>query len=159
CSRNMPWARIRTRSRLWARRASRAASWLPWSWSWSRSSWRRAVVFMRVDFTPAEKNRNRGALGGRRRRLMGRPGAQGIDPQSHHWRNKMNETLTGTVKTWKLSGHTRRFAEVSLPYGKASELFMPVRYNAMTGKGEQRDINPAHLRKLKRAMEAGEYTP
>src|SRR5262249_1650502 len=46
-----------------------------------------------------------------------------------------------------------------LPYGKASELFMPVRYNAMTGKGEQRDINPAHLRKLKRAMEAGEYTP
>jgi hypothetical protein len=71
----------------------------------------------------------------------------------------MMQTLTGTVRTWKLFGHTRQFSEVTLPYREATELFMPVPYNGLSGKGEQRDINPAHLRKLKKAMEVGNYTP
>lgn len=68
-------------------------------------------------------------------------------------------TLTGTVKTWNLMGSTRKFGEVTLQYAAANELFMPFRYNALTGKGEQRNIDTPHLRKLKKAMESGDYTP
>src|SRR5262249_18700252 len=81
------------------------------------------------------------------------------EPRPQQRRTTMIQTLVGTVKTWKLFEHTRQFAEVTLPYTEANELFMPVRYNGLTGMGEQRVILPAHLRKLKKAMEAGQYTP
>src|SRR5258708_7864359 len=74
-------------------------------------------------------------------------------------RTTMLKTLIGPVKTWKLFGNVRTFSEVTVPYGEFAELFVPVHYNALTGLGEQRDICPAHLRKLKNAMESGKYTP
>jgi hypothetical protein len=71
----------------------------------------------------------------------------------------MQKTLTGVERTWKLLGHARRFAEVTVTYSEASELFRPVPYNALNGRGEQRASIEPHLRKLKKAMESGEYTP
>lgn len=72
---------------------------------------------------------------------------------------KMQKTLTGTMHTWKMFGHARKFAEVTLSYVEAALLFMPVRYSALSGKGEQREINENHARKLQREMEQGNYTP
>src|SRR5262245_55795186 len=56
-------------------------------------------------------------------------------------------------------GNARRYSEVTLPYAVATELVMPVVYNALNGKGEQRNIDKGHLRKLRKARGSGQYTP
>lgn len=71
----------------------------------------------------------------------------------------MKVTLTGAVKTWKLNGHTRKFAMVTVPYHEARELFCAMTFDAVCNQGEQRELCSAHVRKLKKAMESGEYTP
>ena len=71
----------------------------------------------------------------------------------------MKKKLRGNVITWTLAGRTRRLAEISLPFKEARELFVPAPYDALKNEGEQRDVKMSHVRKLKRAMEAGEFTP
>lgn len=71
----------------------------------------------------------------------------------------MNVTLDGTFHVWRLVGQERRYADVHLPYREAIELVIPVTYNAVTGKGEQRDVQKSHVRKLRGEIEDGNYTP
>jgi hypothetical protein len=67
--------------------------------------------------------------------------------------------LTGTYCVWNLLGHARMYADITIPYSDAVQYVMAVRYNALTGKGEQREIFDAHCKKLKREMEEGNFTP
>jgi hypothetical protein len=67
--------------------------------------------------------------------------------------------LTGAIHTWELFGKTRTFGETTLPYGQASKVLRAVRYNALAGKGQQREISEPHCRKLVAAMEEGVFTP
>jgi hypothetical protein len=71
----------------------------------------------------------------------------------------MRATLSGIVRSWSLKRHSRRFSELTLPFREVNELVKPVQYNAFTGTGEQRDVVEPHVRKVKKAMESGEYTP
>lgn len=68
-------------------------------------------------------------------------------------------TLTGEVHTWEAFGHRRTFGVVTLPFERAKALIKPQRYNALTGKGEQRSIFDSHMKKLRSAIESGDYTP
>jgi hypothetical protein len=67
--------------------------------------------------------------------------------------------LTGTVHTWRMCGNVRRFAAVRLTFEEADAVVRSECYDASTGKGEQRALDEAHVRKLRQAMEAGNYTP
>jgi hypothetical protein len=72
----------------------------------------------------------------------------------------MQDTLTGPYTTWELFDVKRQYGTVqNLPYEAAVELIMPVRFNGQTGKGSQRDLVVAHVRKLKGEMRKGLYTP
>jgi hypothetical protein len=67
--------------------------------------------------------------------------------------------IAGRYNLWTLNGHTRAYADVSLPYRQAVEFVQPVRYNAQTGKGEQRELLPSHAKKLHSEMVGGTYVP
>lgn len=71
----------------------------------------------------------------------------------------MQGKISGNYHVWSLLGHERGFADVTLTYKEAVEYIMPVRYNALTGRGEQRELFEAHVRKLRKEMEDGNYTP
>jgi len=71
----------------------------------------------------------------------------------------MIEKLQAPIYTWELNGHSRRFAQVVTTYAIAKELYQARRYNALTGKGEQRQNMEPHARKLAVAMWDGVYTP
>lgn len=60
---------------------------------------------------------------------------------------------------WGLAGEKRGYVVITIPFGLARTLFVPELYSARTGKGEQRSINPAHARRIKRAMLDGRFTP
>lgn len=68
--------------------------------------------------------------------------------------------ISGPAYTWEVArGHKRTFGVVTLPFGEAREVIAPVRYNALRGTGEQRDVIEPHARKIRQAMESGDYTP
>ncbi len=67
--------------------------------------------------------------------------------------------LKGGYEVWKLLGSERTYADITLPYADAVEFVSPVRYNAVSGKGEQRATIEAHVRKLKGEMQDGNFTP
>jgi hypothetical protein len=72
----------------------------------------------------------------------------------------MQGTLTGPYTTWELFDVRRQYGTVqNLPYADAVQLIMPVRFNGQTGKGSQRDVVAAHVRKLKAEMRKGVFTP
>lgn len=70
----------------------------------------------------------------------------------------MKETLRGRFETWNLFS-TRNYADIHLPYHKFIELMQPVTFNATNGKGEQRSLIAAHVKKLKSEIMSGNYTP
>lgn len=67
--------------------------------------------------------------------------------------------LVGAVRDWSLFGHSRRFITVNLPYETFNNVVQVHRYDGTTGKGEQREIQASHARKLEREMRDGTYTP
>jgi hypothetical protein len=70
-------------------------------------------------------------------------------------------TLDGKIQTWGLGEDKdeREYIVVTVPYREARALFKSEPYSAATGKGEQRGILPGHVRKIRKAMEAGDFTP
>lgn len=71
----------------------------------------------------------------------------------------MKTTLSGTYHKWDYLGNTREYGDVHLTFGEAIEYILPVRYNALTGRGEQRVIHEGHGKTLRKAMREGTYTP
>lgn len=72
----------------------------------------------------------------------------------------MLSTLTGNYTKWTMFDHERTYGTVqNLPYSEAAELMMAVRYNGQTGKGSQRELVDGHVRKLKKEIEQGRFTP
>lgn len=72
----------------------------------------------------------------------------------------MTGTLTGPFTDWVLFDVSRKYGTVqSLPYSQATELIMAVEYNGQTGKGQQRELVKAHVKKLKGELEDGNFTP
>lgn len=69
------------------------------------------------------------------------------------------QELTGNYQTWTFNGNSRRYADVNLTYQEAKEIIRPVKYSALTGTGEQRALIEPHVRKLKREVLEGNYTP
>lgn len=67
--------------------------------------------------------------------------------------------LSGTYQVFELNGHRRLYADIVLPYKEFKQCIMPVVYNAQSGKGEQRNIFPAHARSISEDMLSGLYTP
>jgi hypothetical protein len=72
---------------------------------------------------------------------------------------KNTQTLTGPVLTWCLFNHVRKFSNITLTYAQLKQWAKATAYNAETGKGEQRHSKDSHVKKLRKAMEDGEYTP
>lgn len=69
-------------------------------------------------------------------------------------------TLTGEATRWVLFDHERAYGTVqNLPFKDAQELIMAHRFNGETGRGSQRDLVDAHVKKLRKEMAAGEFTP
>src|SRR5579883_3385856 len=68
--------------------------------------------------------------------------------------------LTGKVRVWDVNPEfPREFIEVTLPYGVARRVVKAEPFRATTGRGEQREVAPAHAKRLAGAMEDGTYTP
>jgi hypothetical protein len=68
--------------------------------------------------------------------------------------------LTGGFSEWTLCDRKRQYGTVqNLPFCEAREYIVPVCFNGQTGFGQQRDIVESHVRRLKKEMEAGTYTP
>src|SRR5436305_12848574 len=53
----------------------------------------------------------------------------------------------------------RRWFTISLPFAQARKVFRVEPYDPERGKGEQRKRIDSHVRKLVRAMKAGDFTP
>lgn len=71
-------------------------------------------------------------------------------------------TISGPVHHWSLDPEgekAREYLCVTLPFGDARRCIKSEYYNAATGQGEQRGVAPSHVKKLKKAMETGQYTP
>ncbi len=72
----------------------------------------------------------------------------------------MIDKLTGEFTQWTLFDHKRQYGTVqNLPFCKAREYIKAVCFNGQTGAGQQREIVESHVRRLKKEMEAGTYTP
>ena len=72
----------------------------------------------------------------------------------------MSYTITGSWTNWTMFDVTRKYGTVqNLPYSQATKLIMAVPYRGETGKGQQRELVMAHVRKIKAEMEAGNFTP
>lgn len=71
----------------------------------------------------------------------------------------MKATLSGMYHKWDYLGQTREYGDIHLSFGEAIEYITPVRYNALTGRGEQRAIHEGHARSIRNAMRDGTYTP
>jgi hypothetical protein len=68
--------------------------------------------------------------------------------------------LTGVFTRWTLFDGKRLYGTVqNLPFYEAREYIMAVRFNGQTGTGQQREIVKGHVRRLKKEMEVGAYTP
>ena len=68
--------------------------------------------------------------------------------------------LRGTFTQWTLFDHQRQYGTVqNLTFSEAREYIKAVRFNGQTGAGQQREIVESHVRRLKKEMEAGTYTP
>src|SRR6185312_3112749 len=68
-------------------------------------------------------------------------------------------TLSGKVAKFGLGKHPRRYFTVDLPYAEAVKVYRSRPYSGLTGEGEQRALFPAHVKRLKRAMNADDFTP
>lgn len=67
--------------------------------------------------------------------------------------------LSGSIHIWQMFDRKRTYGEITLPYAQAAKLTRSTAFSGLTGKGQQREIVPAHLKKIKSAMQQGEYTP
>jgi hypothetical protein len=67
-------------------------------------------------------------------------------------------TLKDKVHNWGLAGD-RRFLSLVLPYGEARTIFRPDVYNALNGRGEQRQEIDGHVRAIRKDMMEGNFTP
>lgn len=69
-------------------------------------------------------------------------------------------TLAGTWTNWVLCDVSRKYGTVqALPFSEVQNFLMAVRFNGQTGKGQQRELIEPHVRKLKKEMETGRFTP
>jgi hypothetical protein len=69
-------------------------------------------------------------------------------------------TLTGTFTRWTLCDTNRLYGSIqNLPYCEAKLYIKPVRFNGQTGAGQQRETVEGHVRRLKKEMAAGNFTP
>jgi hypothetical protein len=69
-------------------------------------------------------------------------------------------TLTGEYTKWSLFDHGRTYGTAqNVPYKDAAELIMAHRFNGQTGKGSQRELVLPQVKKLKKEMEEGTFTP
>jgi hypothetical protein len=69
------------------------------------------------------------------------------------------QLLRGHLQVWRIGEHERLYADVNIPYQHAVKIIIPNRYEALSGRGEQRELQPAWSKKLSRAMLEGSYTP
>ena len=67
--------------------------------------------------------------------------------------------LHGSVQTWSLGEHRRRYLVVTMPFAQARLLTKAYPFSAATGEGEQRREQAAHVRRLREEMETGRYSP
>jgi hypothetical protein len=68
--------------------------------------------------------------------------------------------LTGNFTRWTLCDKNRLYGTIqNLPYCEARMYIKAVRFNGQTGTGQQRDIVDTHVRRLKKEMAAGNFTP
>ena len=68
--------------------------------------------------------------------------------------------IVGEVHTWSLRpGLERRYMSVTIPFRQADRLFRCHVFTIESPGGEQREAGLVHVRLLKRAIEAGHYTP
>lgn len=68
-------------------------------------------------------------------------------------------TVEGAVHTWSLGETKRQFLVTTLPFRDVRKLTRACPFSAASGQGEQRQSQPAHVRKLRNEIEAGRYTP
>jgi hypothetical protein len=69
-------------------------------------------------------------------------------------------TLMGEYTKWSLFDHERAYGTVqNLPYKDATELIMPNRFVGAKGTGSQRELVLPHVKKLRKEMEEGTFTP
>lgn len=67
--------------------------------------------------------------------------------------------LSGPSVKWNLFDHIRNYGTATVTFSEATEAVMAVRYNGVTGKGQQRELVDAHVRKLRKELEHGTFTP
>lgn len=67
--------------------------------------------------------------------------------------------LSGEAHVWSFGGRSRVYAVVTLSYSRACDLILPYHFDATKGTGEQRALVDSHVKKLKKEMLAGNYTP
>lgn len=67
--------------------------------------------------------------------------------------------LESTYSEWSLLTANRKFAVITKPYSEIVKLMSPNRYDATSGKGEQRHVHEGHKRKLLKALKEGTFTP
>lgn len=67
-------------------------------------------------------------------------------------------TISGKYETWKYSSE-RRYANVTLTCEQLDQLATTYLFKAKGGAGEQRSSRPAHVKKLRKAMREGTFTP
>lgn len=69
-------------------------------------------------------------------------------------------TLTGEATKWVLLDNERNYGTVqNLPFRDANELIMAVPFNGEKGTGSQRGLLDSHVKKLKKEMREGTFTP
>jgi hypothetical protein len=70
--------------------------------------------------------------------------------------------IEGTVRVWSLDPtgqKMREYIEVNLPFEQARLAFKADHFDYRIGRGEQRQVVPSQVRKLRQSMEAHAYTP
>lgn len=67
--------------------------------------------------------------------------------------------LAGKVHLFNFGKHSRRYANLTLPFREILELTEVRPFSALTRKGEQRHQDPAHMRNLVNSIREGLHTP
>lgn len=67
--------------------------------------------------------------------------------------------LEGQVWTWSAFGGQRQYGIIGMKFEQARKWIVPVRFDALTGRGQQREIVRSHCNKLVKEIRAMNYTP
>lgn len=69
------------------------------------------------------------------------------------------DEMHGIEWTWTLGGSAIKYFIIQATYGKIRKYFRPLQYDAKTGKGVQRKLIDKWVKKIKRDMSKGRYSP